>query len=161
MSAVFSSYDTDWKLGKIGPMVFLVLMLGLQNHEKILMVSPSWFNSFDIFFRTQKVEFFWRGRQRERQKINRFYKQNNNLALASCKTCCTCLCLFSHECDKKMSNFAFYGGNKQATPKFYFSIWRTWIRSLGIQFQVGFAYIWQSKGVEIITIKTERAQIHF
>ena len=34
MSAVFSGYDTDWKLDKIGPMVFLVLMPGLQKLSK-------------------------------------------------------------------------------------------------------------------------------
>ena len=28
---------------------------------------------------------------------------------------------FLHDCDVKMPNFAFYGGRKQATTKFYFS----------------------------------------
>ena len=35
-----------------------------------------------------------------------------------------------------MPNFAFYGGRKQATTKFYFS-YCTWIWCLGIQFQEG------------------------
>ena len=52
-----------------------------------------------------------RGRQRERQKNNRFNKQNNN--------------------DVKMPNLAFYGGRKQATTKFYFSFW-AWIWSFEI-----------------------------
>ena len=35
-----------------------------------------------------------------------------------------------------MHNFAFYGGRKQLTTKFYFS-YCTWIRCLGIQLQEG------------------------
>ena len=49
---------------------------------------------------------------------------------------CTFLCPFLHDCDVKMPNFAFYGGRKQATTKFYFS-YCTWIWCLGIQLQEG------------------------
>ena len=86
---------------------------------------------------------------------------------------------FFHDHDVKMPNFAFYAGRKrQATTKFYFSFW-AWI-ILGDPGAVsrverigatkvflwnsasgGFAYIWQSKWVRIIAIKTERTQIHF
>ena len=62
---------------------------------------------------------------------------------------------FLHDYDVKMPNFAFYGGRKQATTKFYFSFWARNSAS------GGFAYNWQSKLVEIIAIKTERTQIHF
>ena len=66
---------------------------------------------------------------------------------------------FLHDYDVKMPNFAFYGGRKQAKPKFYFSFW-AWIWSLEIQLG-GFAYNWQSKWAGIIGIKTEKTQIHF
>ena len=49
---------------------------------------------------------------------------------------CTFLCLFLHDYDVNMPNFAFYGGRKQATTKFYFS-YCTWIWCLGIQLQEG------------------------
>ena len=75
-----------------------------------------------------------RGRQRERQKNNRLYKQNNNFARASpffvhffarfCTTT-TWKCRISRSPE-----------NKQATTKFYFSFW-TWIWSREIQFQEG------------------------
>ena len=44
--------------------------------------------------------------------------------------------LFLNDYDVKMPNFAFYGGRKQATTKFYFSFW-AWIWSLEIQLQEG------------------------
>ena len=76
-------------------------------------------------------------------------------------TFCTFLLPFLHDYDVKMRNFVFYGERKQVTAKFYFSFW-TWIWSLGIQLHPGgFAYIWQSKWVGIIAIKTERTQIYF
>ena len=55
-----------------------------------------------------------------------------------------------------MRNLAFYGDvNKQRRYLISLSV-------LGIQLQEGSpAYIWQSKWVEIIAIKTERTQIHF
>ena len=55
-----------------------------------------------------------------------------------------------------MPNLAFYGNvNKQRRYSISQSV-------LGIQLQEGSpAYIWQSKWVEIIAIKTERTQIHF
>ena len=62
---------------------------------------------------------------------------------------------FLHDYDVKMPNFAFYGGRKQATTKFYFSFW-AWIWSLEIQLQEG-----SPKWVGMIAIKTERTQIHF
>ena len=43
---------------------------------------------------------------------------------------------FLHDCDVKMPNFAFYGGRKQPTTKFYFSFW-AWIWSIEIQLQEG------------------------
>ena len=63
---------------------------------------------------------------------------------------------FLRDYDVKMPNFTFYRGRKQATTKFYFSF-RAWIWSLEIQLRGGFAYIWQSKWLGIIAIKTERA----
>ena len=71
--------------------------------------------------------------------------------------------LFLHDFEVKMPNFAFYVGCKQASKKFYFSFW-AWIWSLETQLQETsgrFAYIWHSKRVGIIAIKTERTQIHF
>ena len=41
-----------------------------------------------------------------------------------------------HDYDVNMPNFAFYGGRKQATAKFYFSFC-TWIWCLRIQLQEG------------------------
>ena len=61
-----------------------------------------------------------------------------------------------------MPNFAFYGGRKQATTKFYFS-YCTWIWCLGIQLQEGsptFDKV-SHKWVGIILIKTKRTQILF
>ena len=43
---------------------------------------------------------------------------------------------FLHDYDVKMPHFAFYGGRKQATTKFFFSFW-AWILSLEIQLQEG------------------------
>ena len=75
-----------------------------------------------------------RGRQRERQKNNSFYKQNNNFARASRFF----VHFFAHFCTtttwKCLISFAFYGGHEQATTKFYSPFW-TWIWPLGIQFQ--------------------------
>ena len=74
-------------------------------------------------------------RQRELQQNNRFNKQNNNFARAPCFLYIS-LPVFFHDYDVKMPNFAFYGGRKQATTKFYFS-YCTWIWCLGIQLQEG------------------------
>ena len=61
-----------------------------------------------------------RGRQRERQRNNWFnIKQNNNFARASRFLYISFP--FLHDYDVKIPNFAFYGGRKQATTKFYFS----------------------------------------
>ena len=56
---------------------------------------------------------------------------------------------------------AFYGGRKEATTKFCLSVFLNldmvpWNSAPG-----GFAYIWQTKWVGIIAIKTERTQSHF
>ena len=55
-----------------------------------------------------------RERQREGQKNNWFNKQNNITLFC---TFLSCFCTSTIE----MPNFAFYGGRKQATTKFYFS----------------------------------------
>ena len=49
---------------------------------------------------------------------------------------CTFLYPFLHDYDVNLPNFAFYGGSKQATMKFNFSLC-TWIWCLGIQLQEG------------------------
>ena len=101
-----------------------------------------------------------RDRNENVKEKNRFNKQNNNFALASLFFF-TFLLPFLHDYDVKMRNFVFYGEPKQATAKFYFSLW-TWIWSLGIQLHPrGSAYILQSERVGIIVIKTERTQIYF
>ena len=99
-----------------------------------------------------------RGRQRERQMNNRFYKQNNNFACAPrffvhffsrfCTTT-TWKCLISRfmgdiTSDDKIQFLFLYLDMvpRNSTPG-------------------GFANIWQSRWVGIIAIKTERTQIHF
>ena len=57
-----------------------------------------------------------RRRQRERQKSNRFIKQNNNFAGASCFLYMSLPSL--HDYHVKMPSFTFYGGRKQAKTKF-------------------------------------------
>ena len=75
-----------------------------------------------------------RGRQQERQKTVGFISKTTT---CTCTTLfCTFLCPFLHDYDVNMPNFAFYGGRKQATTKFYFSFC-TWIWCLGIQLQEG------------------------
>ena len=44
-------------------------------------------------------------------KNNRFYEQNNNFARAPCVFVHYFLCLFVHDYDVNMPNFAFYGGS--------------------------------------------------
>ena len=99
-----------------------------------------------------------RGRQRERQINNRFYKQNNNLAcaprffvhfFARFYTTTNWKCLISHfmedvTSDDKIQFLFLYLDMvpRDSTPG-------------------GFANVWQSKWVGIIAIKTERTQIHF
>ena len=63
---------------------------------------------------------------------------------------------FLHHYSIVMPNFMFYGECKQATTKFYFSLW-AWIWSLGIQHEFGSLHLfWQRQWVEIIATKTER-----
>ena len=57
-----------------------------------------------------------RGRQRESQKNNRFYKQNNNFA-HDITLFCIFLCPFLHDYDVKVPNFAFCGSHKQGPTK--------------------------------------------
>ena len=64
---------------------------------------------------------------------------------------------FLHNYDVKMPNFAFSGDGNQAKTKFYFVFELGYFNSDS----EGFAYIWQSKWVGIIAIKTERRQINF
>ena len=79
--------------------------------------------------------------------------------LCSCiKHFCTFLCRFCTTTTWNWLIQRFIG--KRATTKFYFSFW-TWKRFLGIQLQKGSPSFWQSKGVKIIAMKTERMQIHF
>ena len=65
-----------------------------------------------------------------------------------------------HGYDVKLPNFVFCGERKQATTKFNFDLLNLnmvpWNSTSG-----GLAKIWQSKWVGIITIRTERRQIHF
>ena len=57
-----------------------------------------------------------------------------------------------------MPNFAFYGGRKQATTKFYFSF-RAWPWSLEIQLQEGSRTFDKARNrVGIIAVKTEGTQ---
>ena len=75
---------------------------------------------------------------------------------------CTFLCPFLHDYDVNMANFAFYGGRKRATTKFYFSYCLLYLDMVPSNSTPGgFASIWQSEWVGIIAIKTERKQIHF
>ena len=73
---------------------------------------------------------------------NKNIKKNNGFLLAKQQLCtcitlfCTFLCPFLHDYNVNMPNFAFYGGRKQATTKFYFSFY-TWIWFLGIQLPEG------------------------
>ena len=67
---------------------------------------------------------------------------------------------FLHDYVVEMPYFAFYGGRKQETAKFYFIFW-AWIWSLEIQLQEGLPTFDKVSMVGIITIKTERTQIHF
>ena len=53
------------------------------------------------------------------KKNNWFNKQNNNFARDHAFLYISFL--FLHDYDVKMPNFAFHGGRKQATTKFYFS----------------------------------------
>ena len=71
------------------------------------------------FVSTRDLKVQRRGRQRERQQNNRFNKRNNNFARAP--HCFVHFFPVLHDYDVKMPYFAFYGGRKQATTKFYSS----------------------------------------
>ena len=86
-----------------------------------------------------------RGRQRERQKTIGLISKTTTSHVHH-----TFLYIsfpFLHDYDVKMPNFAFYGGRKQATTKFYFSFW-AWIWSLEIQRQEGSPTIDKVSGQE-------------
>ena len=67
---------------------------------------------------------------------------------------------FLQDYDVKMLNFVFCGERKQATTKIYFSFC-AWIMVTRNSASWGFSYIWESKWVGVIALKTERTQIHF
>ena len=101
--------------------------LGFCSHIKTVVAARF------LYIRDFKIQ--GRGRQRESKK--------NTKGLISKTTTShvhhTFLYIsfsFLHDYDVKMSNFAFYGGRKQATTKFYFSFW-AWTWSLEIQLQEG------------------------
>ena len=73
---------------------------------------------------------------------------------------CTFLCPFLQRYDYKLPNLTFHGVRKQATTKLLF-LFLNLDMVPKYSTPVGLAYIWQSKWVGIITIKTERTQIHF
>ena len=65
-----------------------------------------------------------------------------------------------HGYDVKLPNFVFCGERKQATTKFNFDLLNLNMVPRNST-SGGLAKIWQSKWVGIITIRTERRQIHF
>ena len=140
---------------------FLCYILGLPPSMQLLIQITKADNETAVKKVTRQNRDFKiqrRGRQRERQINNRFYKQNNNLACAPrffvhffarfCTTT-TWKCLISRfmgdiTSDDKIQFLFLYLDMvpRNSTPG-------------------GFANIWQSKWVGIIAIKTERTQIHF
>ena len=64
-----------------------------------------------------------------------------------------------HNYDVKMPNFTFYGERKQRKRKQFLFLNLDMVPRNSTP--GGFAYIWQSKWVEVIAMKTERTQIHF
>ena len=88
----------------------------------------------------------------KKKQTNKLYTRPSHFLYVSCP--------FLHDYEVKMPKFEFYGQRKQATMKFLFLSLNLdmvpWSSTSG-----GFAYICQSKWVGIITIKTERAKMHF
>ena len=91
---------------------------------------------------------------------------NENVKKTIGQQLCTCITLFCTflSCFRTtttwnwMTNFAFYGGRKQATTKFYFSFW-AWPWSLEIQLQEGSRTFDKVRNrVGIIAVKTEGTQ---
>ena len=102
-----------------------------------------------VLFINRDFKIQRRGRQRERQKSNRFCKQNNNFARASRFFAH----FFARFCTTKTWKCLILRFIKNVN-KFYFSFW-IWRWFLGIQLHnFNFAYIWQSKWVRIIVMKT-------
>ena len=66
---------------------------------------------------------------------------------------------FLHDYDVKLPNFTFSGG--RIRPRRNFIIFLNLNVVLRNSTPGGFAYIWQSKWVGIIAMKTERMQVHF
>ena len=95
---------------------------------------------------------------KECQKKNRFYKQNNNFARASHLFVHFFARFFTITIKKCLIYRFMEYVNKQ---------WRNFILCLNLDMvprnstAEGFAYIWKSKWVEIIVIKTERTKIHY
>ena len=133
--------------------IFSVEQLNVGDKDfatRITSVQHPFSRKLASFSKNRDFKIQRRGRQRGRQN-----KKQEVLKTLFC----TFLCPFLH--DVNMPDFAFYGGRKQATTKFYFSIC-TWICSLGIQIQEGSSTFDKvSAWVGIIAIKTERTQIHF
>ena len=76
-------------------------------------------NDNDIYNDIRDFKIQRRGRQRERQKTIGLINKTTTSHVHH-----TFLYIsfpFLHDYDVKMPNFAFYGGRKQATTKFYFS----------------------------------------
>ena len=94
--------------------------------------SPVYLNLSFVQNREFKIQRC--GRQLERQKKKTIGLISKTTTSHVQHTFLFISLLFLHDYDVKMPNFAFYGGRKQATKKFYFSFW-AWIWSLKIQLQ--------------------------
>ena len=91
---------------------------------------------------------------------DRFHKQDNNFVRVS-QFFCTFLCrFFTTRTWKCLIFFAFYGERKQATASFFFGGGGIGYGPLELIFS-SFTFIWHSKQVGIIVIKTESRQIPF
>ena len=95
---------------------FLCYILGLPPSIQLLIQITKADNETAVKKVTRQNRDFKiqrRGRQREPQINNRFYKQNNNFACAPNFLICTFLCPFLHDHNVRMPNFAFYGGRNK------------------------------------------------
>ena len=101
-----------------------------------------------------------RGRQRERQKNEMFNKQNHNFCTYITLSCTFLSCFCTTSTWKCLISRFKEDVNKQrrnliSLPELEYGHF-SWNSTLG-----GFAYIWQSKWVGIIAVKTKRTQIYF
>ena len=115
-------------------------------HALVAVTSANW-----SFFSIRDFTIQPRGRQRERKKNNRFYKQNNYFARSS-HLLYISFPVFAR-LRREMPNFAFSGERKQATTKFEFLFLNLDMVPRNSP-PGGFTYIWQSNWVGIIAIKT-------